>query len=286
MKIENHICYLCGSAEYIIRPGKVRDNDALGVLECQNCGLVRLSSFSHIYDGFYAESGMHTQFDFYAWRLETAWDDNRRFDYLRRIIEDKSVLDFGCGNGGFLLRAREVAKDIAGVELEEAVKSYLQEERIAIYKKIDDVERTFDIVTLFHVLEHIEDPCLMLNKILSKMDKGGTMIVEVPNANDALLTLFKNNAFAEFTYWSCHLYLYTVETLKAIARKCNMRVNYIKQIQRYSLANHLYWLAKGNPGGHKQWSFIDSPELTNAYEQTLASIGCCDTILASFSKID
>jgi cyclopropane fatty-acyl-phospholipid synthase-like methyltransferase len=52
------------------------------------------------------------------WLREAAHDDSRRFESFREQIVNKDVLDFGCGPGGFLLRAREVAESVAGVELE------------------------------------------------------------------------------------------------------------------------------------------------------------------------
>ncbi|RXJ96280.1 methyltransferase, partial [Arcobacter sp. CECT 8989] len=106
------------------------------------------------------------------------------------------------------------------------------------------------------------------------------------NANDALLTIYKNLPFSEFTYWSCHLFLYTEHTLKILAKQCGLNVDFIKYIQRYPLSNHLYWLSNGKPGGDKEWgSFIDSTELTNAYEAQLSSIGATDTIICQFSII-
>jgi hypothetical protein len=69
-----------------------------------------------------------------------------------------------------------------------------------------------------------------------------------------------------------------------LVKKAGLKLNWVKQIQRYSLANHLHWLVKGKPGGQKVWSFFDSKLLEEAYAQQLASIGKCDTIMASISK--
>jgi hypothetical protein len=99
-----------------------------------------------------------------------------------------------------------------------------------------------------------------------------------------LLTLYESTPFSEFTYWSCHLYLFNSSNLALLVRKAGLKMNYVKQIQRYPLSNHLYWLAKGKPGGHQKWHFLDSTELHAAYERQLAAIGKCDTILASISK--
>lgn len=284
-KMNKNLCYLCGGKAFTNRPGKVRDNPSLDILECSFCGLVFLSSFSHIPVGFYESSGMHNgKIDIDAWRRDTAWDDKRRFRYLRRTLENKSILDYGCGNGGFLVLAREAASNVAGVEPEEGLGEFFTKDGLKVHRSLDEVEGHHDIITLFHVLEHIPDPVDMLKKLSLRLNPNGIMIIEVPNANDALLTLYRCKPFYEFTYWSCHLFLYSDSTLSILAKKAELEINYIKQIQRYSLANHLYWLSNGKPGGHQKWGAIDSQELAVAYERQLASIGCCDTLIASVCR--
>lgn len=104
-------CYLCGGTKFNIRPGSVRDRPELKVFECASCGLVFLSSFDHIGDRFYENSGMHGEdiLDIQDWVRETELDDERRFQYLKSALPNKRLLDFGCGTGGFLLKARELA---------------------------------------------------------------------------------------------------------------------------------------------------------------------------------
>ncbi len=127
------------------------------------------------------------------------------------------------------------------------------------------------------MLEHIPDPKSILGELSEMLAGGGQIIVEVPNANDSLLTLYNNSPFSHFTYWSCHLFLYTAKTLQMVFDQLKLKVNYIKQFQRYPLSNHLYWLANGRSGGHQKWLFLDSNELNAAYEKQLAAIGKCDT---------
>lgn len=278
-------CYLCAQEQINKRLGSVRDNETLEILECTSCGLVFLSSFDHISDDYYEQSGMHQdEMDIKKWINETNWDDERRFIFLQKLIENKRVLDFGCGNGGFLLKAREIAGEVAGVELEKRLMPHFQQLGLRVFRNVEEAGGSFDVITLFHVLEHLPDPVGLLQHISQHLVDHGQLIIEVPNANDALLKLYQSGPFSHFTYWSCHLYLFTQSTLEHLARKAGLKVNYIKQIQRYPLSNHLYWLANGKPGGHRQWSFLDSPEMSGAYEKSLAAAGLCDTIIASFSK--
>ncbi len=80
----------------------MRDRSELEIFECACCGLVFLSSFDHIKDGFYENSGMHSKNvpDVQASLKDTAWDDERRFQYLKQVLPNRRLLDFGCGAGG------------------------------------------------------------------------------------------------------------------------------------------------------------------------------------------
>ncbi|MEW6614441.1 MAG: class I SAM-dependent methyltransferase [Thermodesulfobacteriota bacterium] len=280
-----HTCYLCQGKNFKKRTGRVRDNPNLEIIKCTYCGLVFLSSFSHIKEEFYESSGMHEgDIDIETLIREAKWDDERRFDFFKPLIENKSILDFGCGTGGFLLRARDIAKKVEGVEPERRLQSHFLKNNLNVSPDLNNISNFFDVITLFHVLEHIPDPRSILTRLAEKLKDKGQIIIETPNANDALLQLYKSKPFSNFTYWSCHLFLFSVSTLFRLAESTCLTVNYIKQVQRYPLSNHLYWLARGKPGGHKEWSFLNSRELHDAYEKQLASIGHCDTLLASFSK--
>lgn len=284
-------CYLCGGSKFNKRPGSVRDRSELDILECIFCGLVCLTSFEHIKDCFYESSEMHGKEmpEVATWLKNTEWDDERRFQYLKAVMPNRSLLDFGCGAGGFLLKARQLTARAYGVEVETRLSDHYQKRDLTVFQnqsKIPDHIRKdgFEIITMFHVLEHIPNPKATLVELREMLADGGQIIVEVPNADDALLTLYKNKPFSDFTYWSCHLFLYTAKTLQILFDQINLKINYIKQVQRYPLSNHLYWLANGKPGGHQKWHFIDSLDVHAAYEKQLAAIGKCDTILASVSK--
>jgi hypothetical protein len=112
------------------------------------------------------------------------------------------------------------------------------------------------------------------------MKKGGKIIVEVPHANDFLITFLECEAFKKFTFWSEHLILHTRESLKIFLQEAGFTRVVIKGYQRYPLANHLHWLAKGLPGGHMQWAALSSEQLDISYADLLAQIDRTDTLIA------
>ena len=279
------VCYLCGSTACRERPGSVRDNADLKVLECEACGLVFLSSFRHIQPDHYEKSGMHGDqpLPVKSWLREAEADDERRFRFLRQRLIAKSVLDFGCGAGGFLLKAREVAQIAQGIEPELRLQEHFGQVGLKVWSGDDAVVSSgvrFDFITAFHVLEHISDPRAMLAKLALLLNEGGELVVEVPSSDDALLTLFECGPFTHFTYWSQHLFLFNQSTLSSLVRQAGLRLRWMRQVQRYPLSNHLFWLSQGKPGGHQKWAFLDSPALNEAYGAQLAALGRCDTLLA------
>lgn len=279
-------CYLCGSTEHRRRPGKVRDDGNLEILECQGCGLVFLSR-TQLPEGFYEQSGMHDgePQPIEEWLRDTDRDDERRFRYLSEAMTNRDVLDFGCGVGGFLLKARAAAHHVMGIELEARLQPHFKANGLDVFPSVDGLpaDRRFNLVTAFHVLEHLEDPAHMLRQLATRLLDGGRIFIEVPSSADALLTLYASTPFSEFTYWSCHPYLFNAANLPLLAQKAGLKLEYVSHIQRYPLSNHLYWLAKGKPGGHQVWSFLDSKELSGVYEARLASLGMTDTLIACLS---
>ncbi len=279
-------CYLCRHQEFRERPGVVRDEPSLRILECTACGLVTLSSLEHIRDGHYEDSGMHREqpdATMESWLHDTDQDDQRRFDMLKALIVNRRVLDFGCGASGFVRKASALAAAVAGVEPERRVRDYWGE-TITIHPDLDQAQDEFDLITAFHVVEHLADPRAVLTRLAGRLADRGRLVVEVPNADDVLLTLYESAAFQRFTYWSQHLFLFNADTMRTLAAQAGLRVVSIQQFQRYSLANHLHWLSRGGPGGHARWSFLDTPELARAYAASLGAIGKCDTIIAHLER--
>lgn len=281
----NVICYLCNHSEFKIRKGSVRDAPALQILECIKCGLVTLSSRAHIREGHYEDSGMYGDEipSIESWVRGTDEDDQRRFEMLKASLVNRKVLDFGCGTAGFLRKAQKTAAEVAGVEPERRVREYWGES-IKIHGCLDDAGTGYDLITAFHVIEHLPDPRPMLSDLASRLKDGGRLVVEVPSSEDALLTLYDSDAFQRFTYWSHHLFLFNAETLRRLAVQAGLSVVSIMQFQRYPLSNHLYWLSFGRPGGHQYWSFLDTPTLTEAYAASLSAAGKCDTLIAHLEK--
>lgn len=218
-----------------------------------------------------------------GWNFEDILDTDRRLKSYQAQIANKSLLDFGCEAGSFLKRARNIAKSVSGVELNRECVNHLNSIGIRSYYEISQVDESPDIVTMFHCLEHLPDPLQTLIEIHRSLPSEGKghIIVEVPHARDFLIEHLASKSFINFTLWSQHLILHTRESLSLLLTAAGFKNIVIEGVQRYGLSNHMHWLSRKMPGGHKTpLAIIDTPSLTQAYADSLSRLDANDTIVA------
>jgi 2-polyprenyl-3-methyl-5-hydroxy-6-metoxy-1,4-benzoquinol methylase len=213
---------------------------------------------------------------------ERTTDAKRRFESNLRFVAGKKVIDFGCGSGDFLRLVKNHCSDVIGVELQQDYVDSLNADGIKCVNSLDAIEKgSVDTCISFNVIEHLPKPLEVLELLKEKIVSGGALLIEVPHANDFLLSALENEQFKQFTLWSQHLVLHTRESLRRMLDFVGFEEIYIEGVQRYPLSNHLNWLANGKAGGHKSsLSLIDSPELATAYAYSLARIDATDTLVA------
>ena len=281
------VCYLCSSNSISKVDGTVRDAPNISVLSCDSCGLVFLDSFDHIDKNFYEDSKMRSSEESISkWRKETLLDDTRRLKFLKNQINKKKVLDYGAGNGQFLKLAKRHTKSVTAIELDKESKSWLKKDKIDYFSSFDEIKSKikFDVITAFHVIEHLKDPIELLKTAAGFLEDNGKIFLEVPNADDSLLSLYKCKGFSSFTYWSCHLMTFNESTIRRVVENSGLKCADIKQVQRYPLSNHLYWLSNGLPGGHQKWSFFNDKKLDKEYKKRLSALKKCDTLFVEVNK--
>lgn len=199
-------CICCGSVELReIGGGSFCDeplhsfiaNDPWGenpmaVLRNHSWSLVRCRECSQAFHRFIL-SPEWNQVRFTRWMSEDAirrfedehggnQDPTRDVQHVLRLkdLGVKRLLDFGCGFGEFLEMCRLFGIQAHGVDRSNARRSGAG---VQIHAELDDVPGTFDAITMFEVLEHVDDPLGLLAALRKRLNPGGLMVVEVPDTS-------------------------------------------------------------------------------------------------------
>ena len=208
-------------------------------------------------------------------------DDLRRYKQFKKLFKGrKKILDFGCGWGGFLNNFKD-KQNVIGVEIRESCKKFINKKfKFHVYDDLSYISNKFDIITMFHVLEHIPYQLKVLKNLKKKLKNKGKIIIEVPHAQDFLLEILNLESFKKFTFWSEHLVLHTEKSLKKLLKEAgykNIRINFY---QRYNLNNHFGWMLKNKPGGHKIYKNLFKNKIKEKYENFLINKKLSDTLIA------
>lgn len=283
---------------------RVRDNQEIRVLKSKSSGIIILSQTSQGDIEFYRTRGSYG--DLPGVDEKELADRSllikrklphleKRLDMVTPFIQGKSWLDVGAGSGGLIELVQQKLNQniffngpnkIMAVEPCIASLENLIAAGIDAVENINDVTSKFDVITLMHVLEHLPDPMSFLLALNQTLNTNGRILIEVPHARDVLIETYDCDDFKDFTFWSEHLMLHTRESLQRMLIKSGFTNIQIKPVQRHGVANHLYWLRNGKPGGQNVWSFLNDPELDNLYEKILASHDKTDTLFAYAQKKD
>jgi 2-polyprenyl-3-methyl-5-hydroxy-6-metoxy-1,4-benzoquinol methylase len=178
---------------------------AFRIVRCLQCGLLFLSPRPTR-----AEIGRYYPFEAYwqefapAVRDETSWWRrwNRQYGLskLRRFVEQAKaggkLLDVGCGTGGFMAQMREHGSwEVYGLDTNRQAVEYARNrlQLKAYHGSLEDISYpcdTFDLVTLWNVLEHMHNPLQALREVWRVLRPDGILALSIPNGDSLDASLF------------------------------------------------------------------------------------------------
>ncbi len=130
----------------------------------------------------------------------------------------KNILDYGCGTGHFLNYCKKKGLDVNGFEPDEDARALaITEVGSVVASNSADITKKFDVITLWHVLEHIPNLNEVVDWLKEHLAKNGRLIIAVPNPESYDAKLFKE-------HWAAydvprHLYHFTKTTLADLATR-------------------------------------------------------------------
>ena len=267
---------------------KVRDSDDISVLKCKKTGLFFLSKTDHVDISNYQNKKNFRYFGNNDRKeaIKAAYEDTqRRYQLVKSIVHNKKWLDIGTGAGAILDKLKNVASECSAIEPNNIMRKKLKKLGYKIYKSTKHAKKNYyDVITLFHVYEHMKNPIKELKSIKLLMKKDSIIIIEVPHASDFLIKTLNLNEFKKFTFWSEHLILHVKKSIITFLKLSGLEAERVFGVQRYSIINHLYWIIKKKPKGHIIWKSIRFKLIEKIYEKFLSIINQNDTLIVFAKK--
>lgn len=189
--MNNTACPVCNESKSTILFKVLKTGEEYHVNRCSNCGSV-YTFFGHqidvneLYDGndYTVKDTRKSVF----FKIQK-WEYRSVIKLIKKISGHKSpkILDFGSGKGLFLHFADQQGCEVKGIESSGPRAAYAREYfgldiNSEYYLSGSVFDMKFDALTLFHVLEHLQNPAELLNNLVrSNLKSGGLLIAEVPN---------------------------------------------------------------------------------------------------------
>lgn len=281
---KNTQCPVCYGINLTPRAERLRDSDTIGIVECDTCTHVFLDSFDHINEAYFERGEFLLNKPFLKGveqRLHHYEHENaERVRRVGPLVVNKRVLDFGCGAGPLMDKLRPLADQIEGLEPTDPFRQMLKEKGYVVHENTGSLSGQYDVILMFHVVEHLPDPVNTLRDLSTHLPPDGLIYLEVPNVNDALTTLYDIDASRRFLFFRDHLQYFSRASLSRAVKQAGLKLVTLNGHNRFGLANHLYWLRHGKPGGHKIWSFLESQAVSEEYARMLAAADMSDSLVA------
>ena len=252
-------CYLCEKSNLKIIRTRLRYGIKRNVLQCQNCGIVYLEPQKENLVEFYKKDyrKLYTPVIGEVLNSKESFDiylpfQQARLDLIKEILNpEMRALDIGCSSGHFLYTLKRHVREVIGIEFNEENAKFVNEV-LGINVYTSSIENTdiplehFDLITVFQVLEHIDEPINFLEAISKYLKPNGFLYIEVPNINDALISLYCVESYCDFWFIEPHIFYYSLQTLSLLLKKAGFKGS-VKTIQSYNFMNHINWIFVGAP---------------------------------------
>mgnify|MGYP003635431913 CR=1 FL=1 len=325
--MSNYSCVLCNSKELNLTRS-VRDNCKKKIYTCSGCNMIQLhprittnpekdqpsvdnqdanrktapidlENNKKLYKGKLVG---HPDILQLAHVLENDYD--RFLDHVAKYITDTSaikLLDVGTGYGHFPHLVKQDYPNINayGLDCNYSKLKYGKEtcklnfnfifDKIENENVVQSFENTFDIITSWHVLEHVYEPILWIKNIMQMLNDQGVALLEFPNEDDELL----QNApeYSNLIHFEDHVNYFNKETVSKLLNDCDISdSNFtISGVQRYGFYNYIDWVRYGtkdkvNGDDYRNINSAPRSKYEKFWIQEREKNLTCDTLLVTIKK--
>lgn len=159
-----------------------------------------------------------------AYRIARSSALRTKLHLLQKLSTGRTILDFGCGTGDFLKYLQQNGYDVQGVEPSSKARAIAARKigENKVTSEIQDINIQFDIITLWHVLEHIPDLNSTIEQLKRRLHKNGFLLIAVPNVKSWDSEHYKD-------FWAAydtprHLWHFTQKSIPQLLSRHRLRL--------------------------------------------------------------
>jgi 2-polyprenyl-6-hydroxyphenyl methylase/3-demethylubiquinone-9 3-methyltransferase len=187
----NPPCKICASADVstLYRMHHDYEENPFSLLECRACGFRFIDYLDAAGAGERGDASIDDTAEEVAAGLESSAGRiaaNAALLRARLPGGDRAILDVGSGGGGFLLAVRQDYARVMGVELDPRFRAYSRSRGLEIADRPledpywDARRSSYDAVTMWDVIEHVNDPLAVSRRVNALLKPGGVFLIDTP----------------------------------------------------------------------------------------------------------
>ncbi len=183
------ICHSNNSHNYLTVPDRFQSEEHFSLVQCNDCEMVYLNPRPTITAiGKYYQS---EAYDPHKGNATSVFDrvyhgvqrlnNHVKLGWIKKLLRTGKILDIGCGTGEFLKAALLAGYEGVGMEPESRARDHARASGLTVAETLEMVEGTFDIITMWHVLEHVHDLPSLFQQLDRLLVQNGWLLLAVPN---------------------------------------------------------------------------------------------------------
>ncbi|MDF2156410.1 class I SAM-dependent methyltransferase [Algoriphagus sp. CAU 1675] len=229
-------CPLCKSGLFL-NHSEIKDFAVSGetfvICKCQSCDLLftnprpKQSEINPYYDfqEYYSHKDESKSFTGYIYNQVRKLNIKQKLKLINKLHNKGKLLDYGCGTAEFLQAAKEDGWKVKGLEPNDKARALsnikLPNKIVGELEELKNSQK-FDVITLFHVLEHIHKLRKTLKKLITILNTDGYIIIAVPNPESPDAKLYGQN----WAGWDVprHLYHFNEKSIQTLCKEFDLEI--------------------------------------------------------------
>lgn len=190
-------CKVCGSnqcTEKLTCIDHTVSKEKFTIVECNSCRLWQTFPLPdeeniqryYLSQDYISHSDKKDTFFDKLYHLVRKYTIVQKTNLVKKYVPRGTILDFGCGTGYFLENCKKENFNVLGLEVNDTARGISESKGIKVFQNINelsDFNNKVDIITLWHVFEHLYNPKFYLKYFYDLLKDNGFLLLALPNRN-------------------------------------------------------------------------------------------------------